>query len=410
MMNSSMKKLTGTALLLLLFAIAVSQPLQFRGVNRDGIYPDKHLAGQWPAEGPPLVASVEGIGDGFGSPSINERGIFIAGMEGSQGYLFHFNHQQELVWKVPYGKEYNYKYTGSRGTPTLDGNRLYYSGTYGDLLCLNTEDGEVIWKRNLFREYGADTIKWGYTESPLIYEKLVFLTPGAPGHNVVALDKMTGELVWKLEMEGTRNAYNSPVLIRHSDKDYVLLLTTNALLFLEPLTGRAVLTHPLTHSRVMHACSPLYLDGKLFYSSGYGEGSVMFAIDGRAGRLDTLYSSPYMDVKLSGLIPFGGTVFGTSDNKKQWVGVDLVTGDTVFTSREIKPGSFLLADHKFYLFSETGEVALAQPSESGFRIISRFTIPVQPASFAFAHPVLYNGILYIRYRDYLWLYDVRQHS
>jgi len=387
--------------------MAAAQPLQFRGVNRDGIYPDKNLAESWPEQGPPLLATLEGIGDGFGSPSINEKGIFIAGMIGKKGYLFHYNHSHELVWKVHYGDEFDLKYPGSRGTPTLDDGLLYYSGTYGNMLCLESETGKVLWKRDLFGEYGADTIKWGYTESPLIYENLVYLTPGAPGHNVVALDKKTGELVWKLDNQGTHNAYNSPTLIRHNDADNILLLTSNALLFLKPLTGKVALSHPLTARRGMHACSPLYLGEKLFYSSGYGEGSVMFRINDSERRFDTLYSTKDMDVKLSGLIPFDGTVFGTSDRKKQWVGLDLASGDTVFTSREIKPGSFLMADSKFYLFSETGEVALAKPSKDGFEIISSFVIPVQPARLAFAHPVIHKGILYIRYRDNLWLYIVR---
>ncbi len=117
-------------------------------------------------------------------------------------------------------------------------------------------------------------------------------------------------------------------------------------------------------------------------------------------------SNTDLDCKLSGLIPYQGTVFGTSDKKKHWVGVDLESGETLFTSRDLKPGSFLLADDKFFIFTETGEVALALPGKEGFTVVSRFPIPVQPAQLAFAHPVLHQGILYIRYREHLWLYDV----
>jgi hypothetical protein len=103
-----------------------------------------------------------------------------------------------------------------------------------------------------------------------------------------------------------------------------------------------------------------------------------------------------------------GIVYGTSDRKKQWVGVDFETGQTVFQSRELKPGSFLLADEKFFIFTETGEVALAKPNKEGFAVISSFEIPVQTVQYAFAHPVLSEGILYIRFRDQLWLYDVNK--
>lgn len=405
-----MQKLTCLTLLLLIFDIAFGQPTQFRGENRDGIYPDTGLSDQWPAEGLPVVATIEGIGDGFGSPSMNENGIFVAGMIDSQGYLFHFDHHQQLQWKVRYGKEFEYKYTGARGTPTLDGNRIYYSGTYGNTICLDNRTGELLWKRDIFNHYKGDTIKWGYTESPLVYRDLVFLTPGGPGHNIVALDKMTGDLTWRVDLDSAANSYNSPVLVRHGEKDLIMMNTTSRLLFLHPGSGEIAFSHPLTHSRMVHPVSPLYLDGKVFYSSGYGEGCVLLRINEGARRMDTIFTNSDLDNRLSGLIHFHGIVYGTSDRKKQWVGVDLSSGETVFTTRKLKPGSFLMADGKFYIFTETGEVALARPDNEGFTVKSRFSIPAQPARHAFAHPVLHKGMLYIRYKEYLWLYDVRDKS
>ena len=127
------------------------------------------------------------------------------------------------------------------------------------------------------------------------------------------------------------------------------------------------------------------------YSSGYGQGSALLKLNEHTGGMDTIYFNSDLDCKLSGLIPYQGTIFGTSDRKKQWVGVDLESGETIFTSRDLKPGSFLLADDKFFIFTETGEVALAIPGREGFSVVtSRFTIPVQPAQLAFAHPVLYR--------------------
>ena len=401
-----MRSLIIILLLATTYVSAYSQPYQFRGEYRDGIYPDKNLADHWPEQGLPVMATIEGIGDGFGSPSFNERGIYIAGMIRNKGYLFHFDTRHQLIWKFEYGKEFDYKYIGSRGTPTLDGDRLYYSGTYGNAVCLDNGTGEVIWKNDIFETFKGDTVKWGYTESPLVYQDLVILTPGGPGHNVVALDKMTGELRWALDKEGTGNAYNSPVLFKHQGTDYIVMNTTNSILFLRPLSGQIAYSHSLTHDRIMHAISPIYLDDKIFYSSGYGEGSVLLGINETTRGMDTIFTNPDLDTRLSGLIASHGIAYGTSDRKKQWVGVDLNSGETVFTSREIKPGSFLEADNKFYIFTETGEVVLAVPGEDGFTVASKFTIPVQPASYAFAHPVLYKGILHIRYNDNLWLYNV----
>ena len=133
----------------------------------------------------------------------------------------------------------------------------------------------------------------------------------------------------------------------------------------------------------------------------------MFRIVEGRREMDTIYSNKDLDAKISGMIRFEGTVFGVSDRRKRWVGVDFETGETVFTTRELKPGSLILADNKFYIYSDVGDVALAHPSKSGFEIVSRFHIPANRVQRAFAHPVIFDGILYIRYEDRLWLYDVK---
>lgn len=404
-----MNRLFFSIVVLATFLNAGAQSEQFRGGDRSGIYPDTGLLDLWPAQGPELIAEIKGIGDGYGSPSMNERGIYIAGMIDSIGYIFHYNKKFQLEWKYKYGSEFTFKYTGSRGTPTLEENRLYYSGSYGDAFCLNNETGDVIWEKNIFDSYKSKTSKWGYTESPLIYRDLLILTPGGVKQNVIALDKMNGEQIWSIDLDSAVNAYNSPILINHRSKDYILMNTSKELLMIEAETGTIAYRHPIEHGRNNHAISALYDKGRIFFSSGYGQGSALLALNDASGVMDTIYSNTDLDCKLSGLIPYNGTVFGTSDKKKWWLGVDLESGQTVFTSRDLKPGSFLLADKKFFIFTENGEVALASPSSQGFSVISSFRIPVQPAQLAFAHPVINNGILYIRYRDYLWLYDVASH-
>jgi outer membrane protein assembly factor BamB len=377
-------------------------------MDRDGIYPDTGLLDLWPEGGPELIHTYTDLGDGFSAPAITEAGIFIAGMFDSTGIIKHLNRENGLIWSYSYGKEFTFKYTGARGTPTVEGNRLYYSGTLGDAFCLNALDGSVHWKLNIFDTFGGPHIKWGYCESPLIYEDLVILTPGGPSHNVIALDKYSGELRWSASLDSATNAYNSPFLIRHRDEELVVLNTTGYLVLIHPRTGEVAYKHPIAHPNNNHAISPLYTDGKLFTTTGYGGGAVLYEINEANKRLDTIYYNRDLDSRLSGLLMVDGIVYGTSHRKKQWVGVDLETGQTVFQSRELKPGSFLLADGKFFIFTETGEVALAKPHREGFDVLSRFEIPVGSVQLAFTHPVIYEGTLYIRYRDQLWLFDVNK--
>jgi outer membrane protein assembly factor BamB len=383
------------------------QTSQFGGPTRNGVFNEQGLLDRWPVDGPELITTISGIGAGYGSPSVNKEGIFIAGMIDSTSYIFHFGPDFKLRWKTLVGREYNFKYVGSRGTPTVEGDRLYYVAAFGDAVCLDATTGKKIWHVNIQKEYSGPEIKWGYTESPLIYKEKVFFTPGGPKNNFVALNKTDGKLIWSLDLDSTVNSFCSPVIINEKGKDLMLLNSSNYILLIDPVDGEIKVKHPLTEEHYNHAIPPKYHDGKLFYSSGYGEGSVLFSIVDGKTVMDTIYTNKDFDCKLSGLILYEGTIFGTSDNKKQWVGVDFKTGTTVFKSRELKPGSLILADNKFFLYSDAGEVALAKPSKNGFEITSKFNIPAGKVVFAFSHPVIHEGILFIRFNNDLWLYKVK---
>jgi len=394
---------------LALFSCAAGQgPItQFGGPNRNGIYPGTGLLDSWPEDGPELAGCFTGMGEGYGSPAVTVNGIYIAGMLDTTGYVFHFGHDTRLRWKTRVGEEFHFKYVGSRGTPTVEGDRVYYAASSGEAVCLNAVTGEKIWHVSLRDRYRLQEAKWGYSESPLIYGDKVFFTPGGPGHNFVALDKLSGELVWAAEIDSAKNSYCSPVVIHHRNKDLVLLNSSDYILVIDPGNGDILVKHPLTHWQKNHALPPVYNDGRLFYASGYGEGATLFQMLEGKTELDTIYSNEELDPIISGLILFEGIVFGASHRKKQWVGVDYKTGRTVFTSRDLKPGSLILADSKLYLYSEMGEAALALPSKSGFDIVSRFQIPAGKASYTFAHPVIHDGLMYIRYNNDVWAYKVK---
>jgi len=380
---------------------------QFGGPNRNGIYPETGLMDSWPAEGPVLVQTITGIGEGFGSPTITENGIYISGMIDSVGYIFHFDNEYQLKWKTEIGREFTFKYVGARGTPTIEDNRLYYVASMGNAVCLNAITGEKIWELNIFERFNGVAIKWGYAESPLIYGDKIFFTPGGKGSNFVALNKMNGNLIWAADIDSTYNAYCSPVIVNHNKKDLILLNSSYCILLIDPDNGNVLVRHPLTQSSFNHALPPLYIDGKLLYSSGYGEGATLFQIVDGKTLLDTIYTNSEFDCKLSGMHVFDGTVYGVSDKRKQWMGMDINSGKTLFTSREIKPGSFILADNKFYMFSDVGEVALSVPSKNEFKIVSQFRIPIGNVTLAFAHPVIFKDLLYIRYNNNMWLYKIK---
>ncbi|WP_321286311.1 PQQ-binding-like beta-propeller repeat protein [uncultured Sunxiuqinia sp.] len=174
----------------------------------------------------------------------------------------------------------------------------------------------------------------------------------------------------------------------------------------DPATGAIKIKHPLTEKRGNHANEPVYKDGQIFYSSGYGEDSVMFEISDNKQQLDTLWKNADFDSKMTGIHVIDGLIYGTSDRKKHWVVLDWETGKEVFKPREIKSGSLITADSKFYIFTESAEVVLARPTIDGLDVVSRFQTPVYPAMHGYAHPVIYMGDLFIRFNNDIWRYKI----
>lgn len=183
---------------------------QWGGPRRNAISDQTGLLQEWPENGPPLVWKIDGLGSGYGAPSI------------SNGRMFGLSHRdgQEIVWArsevegkeiwatpigpavtdgMPQGKE------GAGCTPTIDGNLLYVLGMGGELACIRVADGEVVWRRNLPTDFGGSMPTWRYNESPLVDGKNLICTPGGAEATMVALDKLTGEVVWKSKSAGTSN-------------------------------------------------------------------------------------------------------------------------------------------------------------------------------------------------------------
>ncbi|MGH9785833.1 MAG: PQQ-binding-like beta-propeller repeat protein, partial [Terriglobia bacterium] len=171
---------------------------QWRGPDRTGLSKETGLLKQWPASGPPRVWMISNLGAGFGSIAIQGDRIFVQSLIGNQSTLASLNRADgRLVWSKALGSGGdNYMGSGPRGTPTVDGDRLYVLTENGDLACLKTADGSVVWQRNILREFGGRNIGWLISESPLVDGNHVIVTPGGRGAGVVALDKMSGRTVW----------------------------------------------------------------------------------------------------------------------------------------------------------------------------------------------------------------------
>jgi hypothetical protein len=154
-----------TLLILLIFISASSifaqDILQWRGVNRDGIYTEAGLMKKWPDGGPKLLWHFDELGDGHTSAAVTANGVVTTGMIDGKGVVFSFDLQGKLLWKKEYGTEWAESHNGVRSTPLIIGDKMYFMSGYLKLFCLNSLNGQTVWSIDLVKEFGGRNIEWG---------------------------------------------------------------------------------------------------------------------------------------------------------------------------------------------------------------------------------------------------------
>ena len=197
----------------------VSAQSQWRGPNRDGIYPETNLLKEWPAEGPKMLWSFEALGTGQGSVAVANDMVFVTGIPDtltSEGFLFAFDTKGKLLWKKNYGKDWTGIFPGARSTPTVVDKMVYLESGNGSVHCLDAQNGQTIWSVDFFKDFQADSVQFGFTESLLVDGEKLYCTPGGKTNNMVALNRFTGEKIWSSPAYGEKASYCSPIVFNHN--------------------------------------------------------------------------------------------------------------------------------------------------------------------------------------------------
>ena len=172
-----MKHINLSIALLFIVFVAFSQPVQWRGPQRDGKFSDTGLLKKWPDAGPQLLLKVEGIGKGYSSVIATDQYLFATGMIDTLDYLSCITPEGQIKWKVPYGRSWKQSFPETRGSATVEGDRVYVISGTGQLVCLNVADGAIRWKVNVDKDFKSEWHIWGVSESPLIVDDKVICSP-----------------------------------------------------------------------------------------------------------------------------------------------------------------------------------------------------------------------------------------
>lgn len=409
-------KLTLITLLLLLVFVFNSQSqnmAQWRGANRDGIYPDKNLLKIWPETGPKLLWMSEEIGHGYSSPVISGETLFINGEIDSISHVFAFGQNGRLLWKTPNGREffgegYSASFPGARSAPTVYNDLIYVCSGLGRIACLETASGKERWTVDMIRDLGGKGNYFGYSESLLVDEKYVYCFPGGTESNMAALDKNTGKVVWTSKALGDGVSFCSPIMIRLPERNVLVTLSHEYLMGLDARNGELLwsLKEDSVKLEGDYCNTPIYSDGFIYNVSGIEKGTGAYKLqlspDGKS--IQKIWRNAKVKNAMGGLVKIDDHIFCTSDDKKLKC-VDLKSGMVVDSLSNMR-GSLISADDHLYCYTDNGRVNLIQLTGTKMEVVSQFKID-KGTKEHFSHPVIANGVLYVRHGNALMAYAIK---
>jgi len=268
---------------------------------------------------------------------------------------------------------------------------------------------DILWKKNIETDFDGKNIMWGVCESPLIIDEKVILTVGGKEHNVVALNKHNGSLIWSCAGDGDLSSYCSPLYIPDQQVPQIVTMMASHILSIEVATGKKLWSYKNENFRRIHPNTPVYHDNLLLCTSGYRLGSVMLRLTNGGRSVEKVWASKDLETKTGGVVKIGDYVYGSADenSRNARLCLDWKTGKTMYNDHSFGVGVTIAADGMLYTYSESrGEIALVRPNPSKFEVVSKFRIR-QGTGPHWAHPVIYQGIMYVRHGNALMAYQIK---
>jgi outer membrane protein assembly factor BamB len=380
---------------------------QWQGPDRTGISKETGLLAAWPANGPSVVWSSQNLGNGYGSIAVAGDRIYLQGMASGKSTVYALNRGDgKGVWSKSLGRaETNDQGPGPRGTPTVDGDRLYVLTENGDLACLKT-DGTAVWQRNILKDFGGRQLRWLISESPLVDGPHLIVSPGGSGAGMVKLDKMTGTTVWTSKDLSDPAGYSSAIIADVAGVRTYMTFTADAGVGVRASDGKLMFRYPNAANGTANITTPIFSENKVFFTSAYGTGAGLVDLTAQNGEVKAkeIYFTRYMKNHHGGVVLVNGYLYGFDDTILTCL--KFATGERMWRERSVGKGSLTFAEGNLYIQGENNLVGLAEASPAGYKEKGRFQIADKGFP-SWAHPVVSGGRLYVRNQDTLTAYDIK---
>ena len=372
------------------------------------------------AEGGPTISWRAPVAGGYAGPSVSQGRVFVSdyvrregdptpspdvrnSLEGTERLLCLDENTGKLIWKYEYERPYQIAYpAGPRATPLVDEDYVYLLGAEGDLTCLNVANGNLVWKKNLPESYETKSPDWGYAGHPLIHDNMLYTLAGGEGSAVVALDKETGVEVWRA-LSTPDIGYAPPTLIQAGGRLQLLIWHAASLNSLDPKSGKPYWSEKLKPDYNMSIAPPLHV-GDWLYVGAIKDKSMALRLDPNAPRATQVWKGS----RKLGVGPSHCPIVADPRHPDYIYGVDrgslrcvkLSTGERIWETFELmdnkerwsSAGTIFITPQadRFFLFSETGELAIAHLSPGGYEEIDRTGPLLETTHDAFGRGVVWS--------------------
>ena len=410
------------SLILLVFLPVFARAQQiseWREANRTGVSMETGLLKSWPEGGPTLLWSNTDLTKGHSSVSFSRNTIYTTGIKDSVDVLYALDMNGKMLWQITIGRAWNESFPESRATPTVEGNRVYTASGYGDLACTDGTTGKVISTYKASELNKGTYGKWGIAESLLLDGNKLYFSPGGPETMTIALDKTTGDLIWKSASLNDKPGYVSPILVDYAGKKSLVNVSLGHVFAVDAATGEIL--WKVEHIRpgsykpnwdLIKCVTPLYNKGMVYATGGYNTGGMMvkLAADGKSASV--AWTDTVLDVHHGGAVLVNGYIYGSNwlnNGNGNWCCIDWNTGKKMWEEHWNCKGSVIAAEGLLYIYDEkNGNVGLVKATPEKFDLVSTFRVTQGASGPFWAHPVIHNGILYLRHNNALMAYDISQ--
>jgi outer membrane protein assembly factor BamB len=395
---------------------------QWRGPNRDGVSDEKDLLDEWPAGGPPLLWRMTGCGNGVAGIVTCKGRLYVMGDRDKSATLQCYDlATQKQIWYCRVAPEFG---MGERAAPVVDGNQIFGCTGNSTFYAVDGTTGKLMWSFNARRDLHGDMQHmYGYSETPLVDGDRVICTPGAKDAMMIAVDRNTGKIIWKLPapMVGPNGgadlaSYASAVISNGGGVKQYVQLIARGLIGVRASDGKLLWGYnriAISHSNIP---TPMISGDYVVCANGYQSGTCGLKLspdgDGGVKATELWFLKPDVCQNLCGQSVLVGDYMYTGHGHYAGIPmcVNFKTGQVMWKA-ENEPGTgvagLTAADGKLIFRSESNLVSLVAADPKEYRLISTFTPDCKKPSYA--HPVVSHGLLFIRQDDLLLAYDLRKH-